>query len=132
MGGKHLPRIVAKGQWGTIEWATNANGKRPAQAYFHTLSLDDQAKVLRLFRRLADNGFIKNKEQFKKLVINTKGKGIALWEFKSFQHRFLGDYRPNKRFIIAHGLRKKRDDLPAVEIQKGVEVLQENDDREKR
>ena len=59
------------------------------------------------------------------------GEGSELWEFKSFQHRFLGNFRQNGRFIIAHALQKKSDNLPPLDIAKAVRILQENDQREK-
>lgn len=104
----------------------------PARAYFLDLPLADRAKVLRLFHLLAEKGLITNREKFKKLGQKSKGKGADLWEFKSFQFRFLGDFRPNQRFIIAHGLQKKSDHLSSTEIQKAVDILQENDQREKQ
>lgn len=132
MGGRGLARIAAEGQWGKVEWATDANGNLPARSYLLALPPGDQAKVLRLFQLLANKGSIANREKFKKLGKKAKGKGSELREFKSFQHRFLGDYRPNNRFIVAHALRKKRDDLSSIEIQKAVQILQENDQREQK
>jgi len=126
-----VTQIAAVGKWGKVEWATDQNGKMPARSYYLDLSDDDKAKVLALFQRLADHGFIQNREKFKKLGEKAKGKGSELWEFKSFQHRFLGDYRQNRRFIIAHALRKKSDNLPASDIAKAVRILQEHDQREK-
>lgn len=132
MGRIGLAQIATEGQWGKVEWATDANGHLPAQSYFLNLSSEDRAKVMRLFQLLAENGSIANREKFKKLGKKAKGKGSELREFKSFQHRFLGDYRPNKRFVVAHALQKKRGDLSSVEIQKAVYILQENDEREKK
>lgn len=81
-----------------------------------------------LFQRFADKGDIANREHFKCL-----GKaGGNLWEFKSFQLRFLGDYRPGGRFVIAHGLRKKKNDLDPSDIARANRILGENDDREAR
>ena len=102
----------------------------PARSYYLDLSDDDKAKVLALFQRLADRGFIQNREKFKKLGSKAKGKGSELWEIKSFQLRFLGDYRQNRRFIIAHALRKKSDNLPKSDIAKAVRILRAHDQRE--
>lgn len=127
-----LTHIAADGGEGgrVVEWATDANGDMPARSYYLDLSDDDQIKILELFRRLADRGFIPNREKFKKLGKKAKGTGAELWEIKSFQHRFLGDFRPNRRFIIAHALRKKSNTLPKPDIAKAVRILREHDQRE--
>ena len=119
------------GEWGRVEWATDGNGNTPALSYYLELTDSDQAKINALLKRLADRGFIQNREKFKKLGSKAKGKGSELWEIKSFQLRFLGDYRQNRRFIIAHALRKKSDKLPKSDIAKAVRILQESDQREK-
>lgn len=105
----------------------------PARDYYLALPGKDQAKILPLFQIFANRGLIQNGEKFKKLGSKAKGKGSELWEFKSFQHRFLCDYRQNGRFIIAiiaYALQKKRDNLPKPDIEKAVRILQENDQRE--
>ena len=132
-GEKVLTHIAADGgeRGKVVEWATDANGNMPARSYYLDLSDDDQVKILDLFKRLADQGRIPNREKFKKLGKKAKGAGSKLWEIKSFQHRFLGDFRPNRRFIIAHALRKKSDNLPKPDIAKAVRILQEHDQREK-
>ena len=129
-GEKVSTQIAAVGQWGRVEWAADGTGKMPARSYYLDLSDDDKAKILALFQRLADRGFIPNREKFKKLGEKAKGQGSELWEFKSFQYRFLGDFRPNGRFIIVHALRKKSDNLPASDIAKAVRILREHDQRE--
>ena len=119
------------GEWGRVEWATDGNGNTPALSYYLELPDSDQAKINALLKLLADRGFIQNREKFKKLGSKAKGKGSELWEIMSFQLRFLGDYGQNRRFIIAHALRKKSDKLPKSDIAKAVRILQENDQREK-
>ena len=125
-----MTRTAAEGTWGKVEWATDGTGKMPARSYYLALSDNDTAKIVKIFQRFANQGFITNKEQFKKLGSKAKGEGSELWEFKSFQHRFLGDFRPNGRFIIAHALRKKSDNLPTSDIAKAVRILREHDQRE--
>ena len=125
-----MTHIAADGKWGRVEWATDRNGNMPARSYYLDLTDNDKAKILALFQRLADQGFIQNREKFKKLGSKAKGKGSEFWEFKSFQHRFLGDFRQNRRFIIAHALQKKSDNLPTSDIARAVRILQENDQRE--
>lgn len=81
--------------------------------------------MLALFKRLAETGDIASREHFKCL-----GKrGSNLWEFKRFQLRFIGDYRPGGRFLVALGLRKKRDQLDDSDIKKAARILAEHDQR---
>ena len=125
-----MTQIAAEGKWGRVEWATDRNGNMPARSYYSDLPDSDKAKILTLFQLFANQGFLQNREKFKKLGSKAKGKGSELWEFKSFQHRFLGDYKQNRRFIIAHALRKKSDNLPASDIARAIRILQEHDQRE--
>lgn len=118
-----VERIAAKGTWGTVEWALDARLRMPAQEFFLSLDQVDRDKILALFARLASFGRIDNRERFKALG----SKGGNLFEFKSHQLRFLGDFRPGKRFLVAHGLRKKQDSLDPSDIQVALRVLAEND-----
>ncbi|HLX06714.1 MAG TPA: type II toxin-antitoxin system RelE/ParE family toxin [Thermoanaerobaculia bacterium] len=117
--------IAAIGQRLTVEWASDTRGRLPALEFYEELSREDRQKVLALFKRLADAGAIANREHFKCLG----GRGGNLWEFKRFQLRFLGDYRPGGRFLVAIGLRKKKDDLSDADIRKAARILAEHDQR---
>lgn len=97
-------------------WAHDA-----ARFFFDQLSDKDRAKVLSLFQRLGDHGRISNKEKFKSLT------GTDLWEFKSFQIRFLGSFRPRGRFVIALGMRKKKDRHSRSDLEKAARILAEYD-----
>lgn len=121
--------IAASGTWGTVEWATDARGAIPAREFYLRLTDQDKEKVLRLFKRLADTGRITNQVQFKQLGQKAGPRGQGLWEFKSFQTRFIGDFRPGRRFIVAHGTTKKGDDLRQADVEKAVRVLAEHDAR---
>ena len=125
-----MTQIAADGKWGRVEWASDKNGDMPARDYYLDLPDKDKAKISALFQLFANQGFVQNREKFKKLGSKAKGKGSELWEFKSFQHRFLGDYRQKGRFIIAQALRKKSDNLPKSAIARAVRILQENEQRE--
>jgi hypothetical protein len=102
-------------------------GTLPAKLDFEILSPADRAKIFSLFRRLADSGTISNREKFKSLGT----KGAHLWEFKSFQDRFIGDFRPSKRFLVAAYSRKKRDQLDPAAVTRAAKVLAANDRYEK-
>lgn len=125
-----VDELAAKGQWGEVLWATDARGAMPARAYFLAQSEGDRAKLQALFQRLADFGRINNEEKFKNLGFKAGKAAKGLWEFKSFQLRFIGDFRPGSRFVISHGTRKKKDDLSKSDIDAAVTVLAEHDARQ--
>jgi hypothetical protein len=117
--------LAVKGQKVTVEWAIDSRGRMPALEFYKELPLAERQKVLALFKRLADTGDIASREHFKSL-----GKsGGNLWEFKRFQLRFLGDYRPGGRFVVALGVRKKKDDLSDSDIKKASRILAEHDEQ---
>jgi hypothetical protein len=49
-----------------------------------------------------------------------------LWEFKANQWRFIGDYR-GRRFLVAHGVRKKQDRHRKADLDRAARILEEND-----
>lgn len=126
-----MERIAARGNWGTVEWGADLRGVTPARDYYLKLPEKQQAKVVALFQRLAEFGKIFDRTKFKQLGPQAKGKGAGLWEFKSGQDRFLGDFRPGGRFLVAHALRKKSDNLPKPDIEKAVRILEEHDLQER-
>lgn len=120
--------IAARGAWGTVEWAFVSTDVIPqAYQFFLGLSDQDQAKVLALFQRLAESGRISSREKFKQLGERAGPKGRGLWEFKSFQIRFVGDFRRGCRFIVALGLRKKQDNLRMADIEAAIYILEDYD-----
>lgn len=120
--------IAVKGPKLTVEWAVDSRGRMPALEFFKSLEKDERLKVIVLFKRLADAGEIASREHFKSLGRS----GGGLWEFKRFQLRFLGDYRPGGRFVVAFGVRKKKDDLNPTDIERAIRILAEQDEREKQ
>lgn len=110
-----------------MDWAVDASGKAPALDFFRGLSDRDAAKVEALFRRLADSGRMTNEEKFKKLESR---QGLAIWEIKSFQLRFLGGFVPGKRFLVAHAVRKKSDKHRPSDVKKAVRILSEHASRQ--
>lgn len=120
--------IAVEGQKVRVEWAIDSRGRMPAFEFYSELERADRQRVLALFKRLADTGDIASREHFKSL-----GKtGGNLWEFKRFQLRFLGDYRPGGRFVVALGVRKKRDELSSSDIKKALRILTEHDEQERK
>ncbi len=118
------PQIATRGSWGTVEWAVLAAGIVPqSRQFFLEQSESDKSKLLVLFQRLAEFGRISNPEKFKQLGEKAGAHGRSLWEFKSFQLRFLGAFRPGCRFVIVHGVRKKQNDLRPSDIEVAIQVL---------
>ena len=126
-----MDQSVATGEWGRVVWAVKATGQRPALEFFEQLSKEEAAKVQVLFERLAERGQIRNNEQFKKLGDR---QGHVIWEFKSYQIRFLGAFTPGGRFLVAHGLRKKKKSLRSADLDRAARILTEHmaQDREGR
>ena len=114
---------AATGAWGRVVWAVEASGRRPAQEFFEQLSDEAAAKVQALFERLAEHGQIKNTEHFKKLETR---KGHAIWEFKRHQIRLLGRFGPGRQFLVAHGLKKKRDKHRSTDLDRTARILTEH------
>jgi len=122
-----VERVAAKGAWGTVEWAVDKEGSLSARADYEHLDVDRKAKMAALFQRLAEVGRINNREQFRNLGEKSGRRGSQLWEFKRFQDRFLGDFRPGRRFLIAAYEQKKKDRLDSAVIDRAVRILIEND-----
>lgn len=105
-----------------------ANGQEPAYTFYLALDATYRAKALALFQMLAETGRIPNREKFKGLG----EQGFGMFEFKSFQIRFIGDFRPGKRFLVAFGVQKKKDELNRADIETAARILKENDQRERK
>ena len=115
---------AAQGQWGVVEWAIDARGRMPGREFLNSQSEADQAKVYALFKQLADTGQLRNREKFQKLT------GSDIFEFKSFQLRFFGNFRPGYRFVVAFGVRKKKQRANSADLRVAAKLLQEHDDHE--
>jgi len=107
-----------------VEWAVDARGRMPGRDFLHSQGEADQAKVYALFKQLATTGQLRNREKFQKLA------DTDLFEFKSFQLRFFGDFRPGNRFVVATGVRKKKMKTDPKDLRLAQDVLQEHDSHE--
>lgn len=118
--------VAASGTWGRVIWARGADGIPPAKTFFEALSAQDRAKTLVLFQRMAEIGppGLQNREKFKFL---DEVRGERIFEFKSFQLRFLGGFRPGSVFLVVHALRKKSHDLPPSALEITARGLREHD-----
>ncbi len=109
-----------KGRLRTIRYARSANGEYLAHVFLESsdVSEKDKARLYRYFRVLADEGWIRNDEQFKKLTEH-------LWEFKNHQIR-VGTFQVGPVWYLTHGFIKKRDDWRKAEIERGERIREEH------
>jgi phage-related protein len=103
-----------------IEWAFDARGRQPARQVFHGLPAAERSRVMSVLRQFEAEGSIVNRQRFKKLT-------GELWEFKRFQTRLLGAFRPGERFVISHVLVKKSDLLPRTAVKLAQTALAAHD-----
>ena len=114
--------IAYRGRRFTIAYAVERNGRSPGQAFFDKLSLQDRAKLMRLFALLGDEGKITNPEKFGDL-----GEGFR--EFKSFQIRMPCRFIAGGIVLVTHGFVKKKDKTPKEEINRAKRIFQEDSEQ---
>lgn len=116
--------VVYRGRVFDIAFARNLSGASPAEEFFNDLARPEQAKLMALFKMLADSepGRVLNPEKFGRL-------GDGLFEFKSFQIRMPYLYASNEKrtVIISHGFFKKKDKAPTSEIERARKILAEDE-----
>jgi hypothetical protein len=115
--------VVVRGVQRTIEYAVCSNGSMPAKDFVEgKLDQSDQAKLLSLFKRMADHGSVPNREQFKRVEDD-------IFEFKKHQFRVFC-FRKDNRWLLTNGYRKKKDKLDPSEIERAKRVKMEHLRRE--
>ena len=118
MGKEPDNNLVCRGPWGTIRYAICFNGRMPSQDFLSDLSIEDQAKFLALFDRMAQVGQIRNREQFKKV----EGR---IFEFKRFQIR-VGCFQSGNSWVLTHGFVKKKNRWPKAELERAERIRREH------
>jgi len=114
--------VAVHGRKRTIQYAMCANGSMPAKEFVESLSQGEQTKLAVLFKRMADTGEIRNREQYKKVEGD-------IWEFKRHQVRVMC-FQVRKRVILTHGFRKKANRTPRSEIERAKRIRAEHLRRE--
>jgi len=114
-----------RGRKFTIAYAVDNNGRSPGKEFFDALPVQEQAKLMRLFALLGDQGTINNPEKFGKLK-------EGLFEFKSFQIRMPCRFLPGGIVLISHGFLKQRDRTPPEHIDRARRILEEDQKRAAR
>ena len=115
--------VLHKGKFYTVELAITANGKCPGKKFLDSLSESNRAKIIRTIRRLADEGKVVNRKQFKKI------EGEDFYEFKNFQIRIPCYFHSERRVIITHGFMKKGESIPPEQIDRMKRIRDENEKR---
>jgi|ERR1035437_1378762 hypothetical protein len=112
---------IAKGFWGTVEYAVCKNGSRPAEDFIRGLNNADKPKVAHLFMVIAATGVIRNPQKFKKL----EGK---IFEFKSHQIR-IACFQVRHTWFLTNGFFKDQDDWPSGEVERAIRIMAEHMER---
>jgi len=69
--------VLYKGKFHSVELAITANERCPGKKFLDGLSKLDREKILRIIKRLANEGKVANRQQFKKI------EGEDFFEFKN-------------------------------------------------
>ena len=115
--------VLYQGKFHTVELAVTANYRCPAKKFLNSLSKFDREKILRVIKRLADEGKVANREQFKKI------EGEDFFEFKNSQIRMPCYFYAVGRLIITHGFIKKEDRIRPEEIDRMKRIRDEYEKR---
>lgn len=103
----HREYIAYEGIRYTIEWYFDINSQSQALAYYKALTIEERAKVLRLFKRMGDAG--------EKDTTKFNYEGDKIYAFKPKPDRFLCFFFKDKKIIVTNAFRKKQQKLPASE-----------------
>lgn len=114
-------RIAARGTWGTVEYAVNANGRMLAKIDLDRLKKKDKRRhvwIELLFVQFAETGNLRE-SKFKHLK-------DEICEFKASQHRVACFFIGN-RCLLTHIFRKT-DSKRRVseEIEKAIKIMNEH------
>jgi hypothetical protein len=120
-----MPRreVLYQGKFHSVELAITANGRCPGKKFLDGLSKLDKEKILRIIKRLADEGKVANRQQFKKI------EGEEFFEFKNFQIRMPCYFHADGRIIITHGFMKKGDSIDPEHLARMKRIRDECEKR---
>ncbi len=93
-------------------------GEEPGSCFFKSLNMQDRAKTIALFERMADIGKIYDKAKFS----HEEGE---IYAFKPQPNRFLSCFWKGKRIIVLTGFIKKSQKVPKKELKRAKEYLQQ-------
>ena len=108
--------LVYAGSCFSIEWGQGSAKECQAREYYYALDEADRAKVLALFKRMADVGKIYDTSKFTQ---ETK----KLYAFKPHPHRFFSFFIKGKRIIIVRAYQKQSQKAPARELARAEALM---------
>ncbi len=120
------PKHVAyQGHLFAIEWYFDEKGHSQPLDYYNQLDDKQQNKVFELFRRLGEQGEIRNQEKF-------RHEGDAIYAFKPKPDRFLCFFFTGKKVIVTNAFEKKQNKLPSQEKIKALKYKSDYESRVER
>lgn len=111
-------RVLEVGPWGRVAYAVRLSGICEAQQWLEAQTSLVKSKFDHLFRALAANGRIFNREQFRKL----EGE---IWEFKRGPDRILC-FRIGRCWYLTHHFQKGGQKCPRSEISRATQIRAEH------
>lgn len=122
-------RVAVEGPRFKIIYAIDARGTCPAEEFLNELQnkndpgrKSDHANIFHLFRMMAEQGRISNREKFKQL----EGVNPSLVEFKKHQVRVFGFYDGEGVIVLTHGVIKKKDKMDPADIDRAHRIRSEH------
>jgi len=114
--------IAYQGEKFTIEWYYDDKGISQAIEYFEELKKIQKAKLMTLFKKMADIGEIRDMEKF-------RYEGDKIYAFKTKPDRFLCFFIKGKKIIVTNAFHKKTNKLPIVEKEKALKCKNNYEER---
>ena len=89
------------------------NDRYPTEEFIAALNKEEKASLVALFKIWAQaKGHLRNGTEFKKL----EDYHVAILEFKDYQLRLAGFWRPGYNFNLVYGFKKKQDNWPKSDL----------------
>lgn len=110
---KKVEFIAYEGEAYTIEWYFDDKKHSDGLEYYNSLDKSEKIQLLKLLKRMGDNGEIKDKTKF-------RNEGDKIYAFKPQPERFLCFFYEGKKIIITNGFCKKQQKLPTNEKDKAI------------
>jgi len=112
------PIVFYEGQFFVVECAIRSSGTSESKRFIDDLSKPLKAKIIKIIKRFADFGWVRNREQFKKVERD-------IWEFKEFQRRILMYHCAHGCIALTHGFEKKGNRIPRSQIERAKQIMLE-------
>lgn len=106
-----VERLIYEGEKFSLEWYFTPNGRSQAKEYYDGLTLEDRARAMALFKRMADIGQIFDKSKFTK-------ETDKLYAFKPQPHRFFCFFVMGKKIFVVSAYQKQGQKAPTRETKR--------------